>query len=111
MQRIALVVVEKEISRWRNGASTDQTAYDAAAAQRQLIRIGEIELGAIAEARRAEGKLPAIDSSGLYLNRDEDTGVIQAVLVDNVGGASQKTIGLPDPPSKTNAHPQPTLFI
>src|SRR6266849_3998888 len=97
MQRVALVVVEKKISRWRNGASTDQTAYDAAAAQRQLIRIGEIELGAIAEARRAKGQLPAIDSRGLYVNREEDIGVIQTVVVEKVGCASQKIISIQDP--------------
>jgi hypothetical protein len=55
MERMALVVVEKEISRWRNGASADQAAHDAAAAERQLIRVGQIKLRAIAEARRAEG--------------------------------------------------------
>src|SRR6266851_5572337 len=75
------------------------------------IRIAEIELGAIAEARRAEGKLPAIDSSGLYVNREEDTGVIQAVVIEKVGGASQKIIGIQDPTSKGNGHAELVLFI
>src|SRR5260370_9409463 len=102
MQRGALVVVEKKISRRRNGASTDQTAYDAAAAQRQLIRIGEIELGAIAEARRAEGKLPAIDSRGPYVNREEDIGVIQTVVVEKIGCPSQKSTTIHCPTSQAN---------
>ena len=37
MQRISLVVVEKEISGRRVRASTNESAHDAAAAERQLI--------------------------------------------------------------------------
>src|SRR5260370_30594590 len=110
MPRIALVVVEKEISRWRNGAITDQTADDAAAAERQLIRVGEIELGAIAETWRAERQLPAIDSRGLHVNREEDVGVIQAVVVEEVSGASQKVICIQDPALEGNSDSELMLF-
>src|SRR3982074_3809857 len=103
MQRIALIVVEEEISRRRRGARADQTANDAAAAKRQLIRIREIDLGAVAEPGRAKRQLPAVDSRGLHVNRKEDVGVIQAVVVEEVGGASQKIIGIQDPAFEGNS--------
>src|SRR5258707_15839635 len=97
MQRMALVVVEKEISRRRNGESADQAAHDTAAAQSELVGIGEIGLGAIGEPWRAERQLPAVDSCALYIDREEDVGVVQTVVVKKVCGASQKIIRVQDP--------------
>src|SRR5260370_10329875 len=111
MKRVALVVVEGEISWRRNRASADQAADDAAAAERQLIRIGEIELGAIAEPWRAERQLPAIDSRALYIDGEEDVGIIQTVVVEKVGAASQKVVGIQDPTFKGNGHAELVLFI
>src|SRR6266849_1594285 len=111
VQRVALVVVEVEISRRRHGASTNQTADDAATAKRQLIRIREIELGAIAEPWRAESQLPAIDSRAVYIDGEEDVGVIQTVVIEEVGGASQKVVGIQYPAFEGNGHTELVLFI
>src|SRR6267378_5202160 len=111
MQRVALVVVEKEISRRRSRAWTDQAADDAAAAQSELIGIGEIELGAVAEPWRAQCQLPAIDSRALHVNSEEDVGVIQAVVIEEVRRARQKIVGIEHPSFEGNSDSELVLFI
>src|SRR5260370_15923095 len=111
MQRVALVVVEQEISRRRNGASANQAADDAAAAESKLIGIGEIELGAVAEPWRAQCQLPAVDSRSLHVNREEDVGVIQAVVIEEVRRARQKIVGIEYPAFEGNGDAELVLFI
>src|SRR6266446_1212515 len=111
MQRIALVMVEKGISRWRNGARTYQAADDAAAAQSELIGIGEIELGAVAEPWRAQCQFPAVDSCGLHVNREEDVGVIQTVVIEEVRRTRQKIVGIEHPAFEGNGDAELVLFI
>jgi Zn-dependent alcohol dehydrogenase len=76
-----------------------------------LIGLGAVDLGAIAEARRAERQLPAIDSRGLHLDWEEYVGVTQAVVVEKVGGASQKVVGIQDPSFDGNGDAELVLFI
>src|SRR2546427_5163693 len=55
VQRVALIVVEQAATAAEREIS--EAAVDAAAAERELIRISEINLAAAQQARRAEGKL------------------------------------------------------
>ena len=63
------------------------------------------------DARRTERQLPTIDSRALYINREEDVGVIQAVVVEEVAGASQKVIGVQDPAFEGNSDTELVFFI
>src|SRR4029077_2744032 len=111
VQRVALVEVEKEISRRRVRRSADECAVNAAAGKRRLIRVGEIELGAIAHTRGTKSQLPSIDSRALHVDREEDVGIVQAVVIEKVGGASQKVVGIQDPAFEWNSDSELMLFV
>src|SRR5260370_40329230 len=73
--------------------------------------MGEIKLGAIADARRTERRLPAIDSRSLHVHREEDARVIQGIMVEKVGGASEKVVGVQDPVLKGKGDTDMVFFI
>src|SRR5215472_752272 len=72
VKRVALIVVEKTAAAAKGEIC--EATVDAAAAESQLIGIGQIKLAAVANARRAQGELPAVDASALDSDRDENFG-------------------------------------
>lgn len=102
---------EEEVSRRRAGARADQTAHDAAVAERQLIRVRQIELRAIAESRRAQREFPAIDARALNVHREENVGAIEAVVIEEIRGAIQEVIRVQDPSFHRNGHTELVLLI
>ena len=111
MQRVALVVIESEESRSRNRAIPNQSADNAAASKCQLIRISEIELAALADSRRTQRQFPTTDSGSLHVDREEHIGIVQAVVIEEVGSSRQKVVGIQHPAFVRNGQTELVLFI
>ena len=109
VQRVALVVVEelKAIAKREIG----EAAVDVAESKGELIRVGQVELAAIADARRAQGELPPVNARALNRDGKENVGVIQIVVIEEVAGARQEIVGVKGPASKRDSDPKLVLFV
>src|SRR5262249_40028283 len=96
VQRVPLVVVKK-LEALANG-EVRESAVDVSETKRKLVRVGQINLSAIADARRAQGQLPPIDPRPLNRNRKENVGVIQIVVVEEVVRTCEEIVGIEGPP-------------
>src|ERR1700720_1473843 len=74
VQRVPLVVVEQTETRRRNGAWTNQSSGDAAERERDLVRIGQVDLPSLANLRRPQRQLPAVDARALYCDGKKQVG-------------------------------------
>src|SRR5438034_1206466 len=75
VQSVALVVVEE--SKAVTERKVSEAAVDVGEGESELIRIGQIKLGTIADARRAQRKLPAVDARALYSDGEKQVGIVE----------------------------------
>ena len=67
-------------------------AIDIAIAERQLVRIGHIDLPALLDSGDRSVSSHAVDASALNGHREKHVGVVQIVVIEKVFGARQKSI-------------------
>src|SRR5690349_351195 len=86
MQSVPLVVIEeaKSIAERKVG----QPAIDVSKTESELIRIGEINLCAITNARRTHGDFPPADARPLNCDGEEQVRIIEAVVIEIIVSAS-----------------------
>ena len=81
-----------------------QSAVDVSETKRKLVRVGQINLATIAEARRSQGQLPPVDPRALNRDRKENVGVIQIVVIEEI--VCEEIVGIECPPAKRNGDPK-----
>ena len=109
VQRVALVVVEQ--SEAVAEGEIGQAAVDVAEGESELIGIGQINLCAIADARRAQRKLPAVDARALYSDGEKQVGIVEIIVIEKIFGASEKIAGVQRPAVEWNGDAKLVLFI
>lgn len=109
MQSVALVVVEKTEAITKG--KIRQTAIDITETERQLIRIGQVNLCAIANARRTQRQFPAIDARALNRDGNEEVGIVEIVVVEEIPCQRLKIVGINRPPVKRNGHAELVLLV
>ena len=74
-----------------------QPAVDIAKTKRQLIRIRQIDLRAIADAWRTHREFPAVDARSLNCDGKKQVRVVEIVMIEIVFRASEKVVGIKRP--------------
>ena len=111
VQRVALIVVEEAETGRRRIAERYEAASNTAKTECELVGIGQVDLAAVVEARRMQGEFPAIDTSALNGDGDEDFGVIEIVVVEEVGGAGEEVVGVERPAAKRDSDAELMFFV
>jgi len=109
VQGVALIVIEKAAA--ADKREIGEAAVDAAAAESELVGISQIDLAAASDARRAHRELPAIDASAFYGDGYENFGVIEIVMVEEIGGAGEEVVCVERPAAKRNGYPELVFFV
>ena len=109
VQRVALVMVEQREAVAEGEIS--QAAVDVAEGESELIGIREINLRPIADVRRAQRKLPAIDARALNRDREKQVGIVEIIVVEEIFGAGQEIAGVENPSVERNSDAKLVLFI
>src|SRR5947207_13932288 len=91
VQSVALVVIEEveAVTKRKVG----EAAVDVAKGEGELVRIGQVHLSAIADAGRAERKFPTVDPRALNGDGEQQVGVVEVVVVEEIRRASEKIDG------------------
>ena len=111
VERVALVVIEGEISRRWNGAIREQAADDASMAEGELIGVVKVELAAVTDAGRTKSKFPAGDAGGLDGDGEEEVGIVETVVVKEIVGAGDEIIGVDGPALDGNGEAELMFFV
>src|SRR5713101_8531453 len=82
-QGVTLVVVQEEEA-LVGRAEAGESAADTAPAFGELVGVGQVELGATPEPRRAHGGFPAVNTRRQDGKRKEDVGVADHIMVEEV---------------------------
>ena len=109
VQSVALVMIEQ--SEAVAEVEISQAAVDVAEGESELIGIREINLRPIADARRAQRKLPAVDARALNRDREKQVGIVEIIVVEEILGASEKIAGVQRPAVEWNGNAELVLFI
>ncbi len=109
VKRVALIVVEEAATAAER--KIGEAAVDATTTEGELIWVGQVDLAAVMDARRAQRKFPAVDARALNGDRDENLRVIEIVVVEEVGGASEKVVSVQDPAFEGNRDSELMLFV
>src|SRR5947207_1360424 len=84
---------------------------DISKGEGELIRIGQINLPAIVNTRRAQRKLPSVDARALDGNWKKQVGVIEIIVVEEIHGAGEEIAGVQCPAMERNGDAKLVLFI
>lgn len=109
VQGVALVMIEKSATATEREIS--EAAVDAAASESELIRIGQVELRAIADARGAQSDLPSADASALNGDGEEQIGVVEIVVVEEVRRAGEEIVGVENPASEGDGNSELVFLV
>src|SRR5438552_17465025 len=82
-ERVALVVIEKEVT-LLGRRKISEPAGDSAGFLRILMRIGEVEFGAVGDGRRIDAGLPAANRRMRGRKWKEDLGLPQNLMTKQV---------------------------
>ena len=107
---VPLIVVQQKVAPVRRG-EIRQTAVDIAESKGQLIGVGQIKLGPIANAGRTQRELPPVDAGALNRDRKENVGIVQIIVIEEVIRSSQKIVGVDSPASKRNGDAKLVFFV
>src|SRR5271168_2146087 len=109
VQRVALVVIEQAeaVAERKVG----KPAVDVAEAEGQLIGVGQVELQAILDARRANRQFPAVDARALNGDGKENIGIVQIVVIEKVFRAGEKIVGVDGPALEGNGDAELVFFV
>src|SRR5713226_9090654 len=102
MQRVALVVIQQKEACRRE--KIRQPAIDRSNPFRYLVRIGEIKLPPIFDARRMNRQLPSLDECSADRQRKENVGVPDVAMIKIILRPRSERIGVDCPPAQRNAH-------
>src|ERR1700680_2636260 len=88
-----------------------ETAGDVAEAKGELIRVGQVDLSSIANARRAQREFPPVDAGALDGDGKENVGVVQIVVIEEVIRTGQKIVSVDGPTAKRNGDAKLVFFV
>src|SRR5205807_2964881 len=84
-ERVALVVIEEEISLLRRREVGEPTG-DRSCAFGILMRVGQMELYATGNSRRVGAGFPSTETSAVDGQREEDVGIAEHIVIEKVSG-------------------------
>src|SRR4029077_7385439 len=88
-----------------------EAAIDVTEPEGQLVRIGQIKLGAMMDAGRAKRKLPPADPRTLDGDREKDVRVVEVVVIEEIFCAGQEIVGVEGPSMERNGDHILLFFI
>src|SRR5690242_10168923 len=109
VQSVALVVIEQ--SEAVAEREIRQAAVDVAEGESELIGVREINLCAIADARRPQGKFPPVNARALNRDREKQVGIVEIIMVEEIFGTSQEIAGVERPSVERNGDAKLVFFI
>src|SRR6202007_3146936 len=109
VKRVALVMVEEAAA--ATEGKIGETAVDPAAPERDLIRVGQVNLATVVDARGGQREFPAADARALNGNRDENFGVVEIVVIEKVPGAGEEVVGIDGPTAQGNGKAELVFFV
>ncbi len=105
---IALIVIEEKIA----GRSVlEQSAGDRPDRLRDLIRVCHAPPGPVKQERRAQGDLGAADDRAQIGQRNEDAGVADHIVIEEIARAGVETIGVERPSAQRDAQSDIVLNV
>src|SRR5882762_11336721 len=109
-ERISLVVVEekKTLVRW---CEIGETTRDRSGAFHELMGIGQINLEAIRDARRARGQFPTVNASAIDRQRKENVGIAEHVMIEEIPNVRLEIGNVKLPVADGNGQAEFALFI
>src|SRR6202051_2556671 len=88
-----------------------ETAGDIPESESELIRVGQVHLRSIANARRAQREFPPVDAGPLDRDGKENVGIIQIIVIKEVIRTRQKIVSGERPSSKRNGDAKLVFFV
>lgn len=107
---VALIVIEEEIL-IDGRREVGEAASDSAEAFGVLVREGEVELGAIKNARGGRGGFPALDAGAVDGEREEDVGVAENVVIEEILRGGAKVGDVEGPALEWDGQTELTLLV
>ena len=113
---VALVVVEGAVAGDRGGIAdvggeVGEAAGDGASGGRDLVGVGQVNLGAMGEARGTQRDLPAADEGSFDGQREEEIRFADHVVIEEIVDARSETVGVDDPAAVGDGHPELEFFV
>ena len=109
VQGIALVVIE-EFETVAEG-EVCQAAVDVAEGEGELVRIGQVNLSAIADAGRTQRKFPTADARALNRDGKEQVGIVEIIVIEIVLRTGQECVAIDRPAPQRNCDAVLMLFV
>src|SRR5882672_492033 len=109
-KRMSLVVVEEEKSLVRRSEIGEATS-DRSSAFHELMGIGQINLEAIRDARRARGQFPTVNASAIDRQRKENVGIAEHVMIEEIPNVRLEIGNVKLPVADGNGQAEFALFI
>src|SRR5271154_3464601 len=109
VQGVALIVVQQAeaIAERKIG----EPAIDVAESQSQLIRIGEINLRAIFDARGTQCQFPAFDARALNGYGNKQLGILKIIMVKEICGQGLEIVCVDGPAAEGNGDAELVFFV
>ncbi len=76
-----------------------------------LVGVREMRLAEAPEMRRAQGELPGLNERALHGDGNEDAGLADVVVVEEIFGAGLEGVGVEQPAAEGNLHAELMLFV
>src|SRR5450432_1312001 len=116
VESVALVVVEGTVAGDRGGVAdvggeVSEAAGDGASGGGDLVRIGEVDLGAVGEARGTESHFPSADDGSFDGEREEEIRFADHVVIEEVVDASAEAVAVDHPSAIRNRHAELEFFV
>src|SRR6267378_3871108 len=109
-KRISLVVVEEKKSLVRRCEISEATR-DRSGAFHELMRIGQINLEAIRDARRARGELPTVNAGTIDRQRKENVGIAEHIMIEEIPNVRLEIGNVKLPVADGNGQAEFALFV
>src|SRR6266446_8672623 len=109
-ERISLVVVEEKKPLVRRSEIGEATS-DRSSAFHELMRIGQINLEAIRDARRARGQFPTVNAGTIDRQRKENVGIAEHVVIEEIPNVRLEIGNIKLPAADRNGQAEFALFV
>ena len=109
-ERIALVVIEEEISLLRRREVGEPTG-DRSCAFGILMRVGQMELNSTGNSRRVGAYFPSTETGAVDGQREEDVGIPEHVVIEKVSGCRAEIGDIERPGRQRNRESELPLFV
>src|SRR5579862_6392891 len=116
VERVALIVVERTVAwsrlaTWVCRRKTDQSASNGTPSLRDLIRVCEVKLAAMPDARGSESQFPSSNQCAIDRDRDENVRFADIVVIKKVIRPRLEIVDVERPPAERNRHAELVLLI